>query len=59
MSEFNRQRCKKIIIENSSDKNLFEELNKEYANIECFATGENFGMGKANNIGIQKVRLGT
>ena len=45
---------KKIIIENSSDKNLFEELKKEYANIECFATGENFGMGKANNIGIQK-----
>ena len=45
---------KKIIIENSSNQNFFKNLISKYKNIECFAAGKNYGMGKGNNIGIKK-----
>ena len=45
---------KKIIIENSSNQNFCKNLTSKYKNIECFSTGENYGMGKGNNIGIKK-----
>ena len=45
---------KKIIIENSTNQNFFKKLISKYKNIECFSTGENYGMGKGNNIGIKK-----
>jgi GT2 family glycosyltransferase len=47
---------KKIIVENSSDKKVFDKLKASYQNIECYSTGENFGMGKGNNIGIKKCK---
>ena len=45
---------KKIIIENSTNQKFFENLISKYKNIECFSSGENYGMGKGNNIGIKK-----
>ena len=45
---------KKIIIENSSDENFIQKLNKKYKNIDCYISGENLGMGAGNNIGIKK-----
>ena len=45
---------KKIIIENSSNQNFCKNLTSKYKNIECFSSGENYGMGKGNNIGIKK-----
>ena len=47
---------KKIIIENSSDKEFIESLKKKYQNIECYLTGGNLGMGSGNNFGIEKSR---
>ena len=31
-------------------------LNKNLTNVECILTGKNFGYGKANNIGLKKVK---
>ena len=45
---------KKIIIENSGDKNLKETLERNYDNTECYLMSENLGYGKANNVGIIK-----
>ena len=42
---------KKIIIENSSNINLENELKSKYDNIEVILS-ENIGMGAGNNIGI-------
>ena len=45
---------KKIIVENSSDEAFKKDILKKYKNVECFLTGENLGMGKGNNFGINK-----
>jgi len=45
---------KKIVIENSSNQKFFEKLKSKYKNIECFSSGQNYGMGRGNNIGIKK-----
>ena len=45
---------KKIIVENSSDREFVENLKKKYENIECYLTGKNLGMGAGNNFGIKK-----
>tara|TARA_B100000900_G_C20589306_1_gene720982 strand:- start:1309 stop:2145 length:837 start_codon:yes stop_codon:yes gene_type:complete len=45
---------KKIIIENSGNKNLKETIERNYDNIECYLMSENLGYGKANNVGIIK-----
>ena len=45
---------KKIIVENSSDREFVEYLKKKYENIECYLTGKNLGMGAGNNFGIKK-----
>ena len=43
---------RKLIIENSGDKNLKETIEKNFDNTECFLMSENLGYGKANNVGI-------
>ena len=48
------QDINKIIIENSKDEKLFNDLKKDYSNLECYSTGKNYGMGKGNNFGIKK-----
>ncbi len=45
---------KKIIVENSSDEAFKKDILKKYKNVECYLTGENLGMGKGNNFGINK-----
>ena len=45
-----------ILVENSNDLELKKVLNENLANVECILTGENFGYGKANNIGLKKVK---
>ena len=44
----------KIIIENSGNNILKNDLENKFENLECFVMSENVGYGKANNIGISK-----
>tara|TARA_Y100000992_G_scaffold26658_1_gene15072 strand:+ start:2574 stop:3410 length:837 start_codon:yes stop_codon:yes gene_type:complete len=45
---------RKIIVENSGNKDLKEKIEKKFSNTECFLMTENLGYGKANNFGIQE-----
>ena len=45
-----------ILVENSNNLELKESIEREFTNVECILTGENFGYGKANNIGLKKVK---
>ncbi len=45
---------KKIVVENSSDSDFLNALKNKYKNLDCYLTGENLGMGAANNFGIKK-----
>jgi len=44
-----------ILVENSNNLELKKSVEREFSNVECILTGENFGYGKANNIGLKKV----
>ena len=41
-----------IVVENSSDSNFTQALERKYKNIKCILSNENLGMGSGNNIGI-------
>ena len=45
-----------ILVENSNDFELKKNVEREFSNVECILTGKNFGYGKANNIGLKKVK---
>lgn len=45
-----------ILVENSNDLEFKENIEKEFDNVECILTGANLGYGRANNIGLKKVR---
>tara|TARA_B100000700_G_C14980586_1_gene826181 strand:- start:714 stop:1559 length:846 start_codon:yes stop_codon:yes gene_type:complete len=45
-----------LIIENSNDLKIKEDLEKEFSNVECILAGSNIGYGSANNIGLKKVK---
>ena len=47
---------KVILVENSNDLELKKRIEEKFNNVECILTGENFGYGKANNIGLKKVK---
>ena len=47
---------KVIIIENSNNLKFKNYIENKFKNIECFLTNENLGYGKANNLGLQKVK---
>ena len=47
---------KVLVIENSNDINIKENLEKKYTNVECFLAGSNIGYGSANNIGLKRVK---
>ena len=49
------KRVKVILIENSNDIEIKNEIEKEFSNVECLLAGENLGYGKSNNIGLKKV----
>ena len=42
-----------IVVENSSDSNFTQALERKYKNIKCILSNENLGMGSGNNIGIK------
>ena len=42
-----------IIIENSSDINFKQDLEKMYKNLTCILSKKNLGMGNGNNLGIK------
>ena len=48
--------CSVINVENSNNLELKKSIEREFTNVECILTGENFGYGKANNIGLKKVK---
>ena len=48
--------CKVLLIENSNDIEFKNTIEKKFVNVECVLTGENLGYGKANNIGLKKVK---
>ena len=47
---------KVIIVENSNNINFKHKVEKKFSNVECFLAGENLGYGKANNLGLEKVK---
>ena len=46
---------KVIVVENSNNKNLKEQLEEKYQNAKCILAGENNGYAVGNNIGLSKV----
>ena len=44
-----------IVIENSNDEKLKEEIYSKYQNVECILSKENLGYGAGNNLGLSKV----
>jgi|TARA_B100001079_G_scaffold259812_1_gene259330 GT2 family glycosyltransferase len=55
LNSINRQ-CQVILVENSNNLDLKKGIEREFSNVECILSGENFGYGKANNIGLKKVK---
>ena len=55
LNSINKQ-CSVINVENSNDQEYKQKIEEEFKNVECILTGENFGYGKANNIGLKKVK---
>lgn len=45
-----------IIVENSSSYIFKEKIEKKYKNVRCILTNDNLGYGKANNIGLAKIK---
>jgi len=45
-----------INVENSNDLENKKNIEKEFNNVNCILAGENLGYGKANNIGLKKVK---
>ena len=44
-----------IIVENSNNKKLKDDLERKYKNIRCFLNNTNDGMGAGNNFGLSKI----
>ena len=49
------KQVKVIMVENSNDLKIKNNIEKQFSNVECILTGDNFGYGKSNNIGLKKV----
>ena len=47
---------KVLVIENSNDINIKENLEKKYTNVECFLACSKIGYGSANNIGLKRLK---
>ena len=45
-----------LVIENSADNIFKSDLEKKYNNVKCILAGENFGFGKASNIGLNLIK---
>ena len=47
---------KVIVVENSRNQRFKNYIENKYKNVECELTNDNLGYGKANNIGLRKVK---
>jgi N-acetylglucosaminyl-diphospho-decaprenol L-rhamnosyltransferase len=47
---------KVIVIENSNNKKFKADIENKFPNVECILTNDNLGYGRANNIGLKKVK---
>ncbi|WP_440922375.1 glycosyltransferase family 2 protein [Candidatus Pelagibacter sp.] len=45
-----------IVIENSNDQKLKQEIDNKYQNVECILSKENLGYGAGNNLGLSMVK---
>ncbi len=45
-----------LVVENSNDLKTKEYLENEFSNVECILTGSNIGYGRANNLGLKRVK---
>jgi GT2 family glycosyltransferase len=43
-------------VENSNNIDFKKKIEEKYSNVSCILSGENLGYGKANNLGLSKVR---
>ena len=50
------RQCQIVIVENSNDLGFKKNIEQDFSNVECILSGKNFGYGKANNIGLKKVK---
>ena len=48
--------CKVIIVENSNDISIKNNLEKKFSNVQVLISGDNIGYGRGNNLGISKVK---
>ena len=48
--------CQILVVENSNNLEFKKNIEVEFKNVECILTGENLGYGKANNIGLKKIK---
>ena len=42
-----------IVVENSNNQKIKDELESKYKNLKCILSGSNLGMGAGNNVGIK------
>ena len=47
---------KVIIVENSANFEFKKKIEEKFSNVECILAGKNLGYGKANNIGLGRVK---
>ena len=55
LNSINKQ-CRVIVVENSNNLKFKEKIETQFNNIECVLAGENLGYGRANNIGLKKIK---
>ena len=46
---------KVVVVENSTNSEFKNKIEKKYSNVECILTGDNLGYAKGNNLGLSKV----
>ena len=50
------KQCEVINVENSDNQDYKRKIEEEFKNVKCILTRQNFGYGKANNIGLKEVK---
>ena len=48
--------CKVINVENSSNHQYKNDIEKDFKNVDCILAGDNLGYAKANNLGLQRAK---
>jgi len=48
--------CSVIVVENSNNEKIRNEIESKFHNVKLILTGDNLGYGKANNIGLRNVK---